>query len=334
MQGKKTIAFFVILVLLFSAFCLSAAAAQVIPGGDAVAVRLQCDGVILLGFTDDAKDNPARAGGLKRGDRIVGVGESAIHSADDLTAALNLCSDTVCVTYVRGENSRQTSVTLRQEEDGSRRLGILIKDSTAGIGTLTFLLPESGVYGCLGHGITDSDTEDLFPTAGGVIYPAKIMSVRKGAAGSPGELQGMFSGSSMGTANYNTQTGLFGTLDSETLSQRQTVETAEKREVREGAATIRCTLEDGEVQEYEIEIVRIYRIFSGTTKNMLIRVTDERLLEKTGGIVQGMSGSPIFQNGKLVGAVTHVLVNDPTSGYGIFIENMLNAAQMPMAKAS
>ena len=150
-----------------------------------------------------------------------------------------------------------------------------------------------------------------------------------------GQLQFIGCSPLLGSAVKNTETGLFGTLDAEALSQREWVELGNKNEVREGAATIRCTLDEGGIQEYTIEIVHIYRVFGGTTKNMLLKVTDEALLAKTGGIVQGMSGSPIFQNGKLVGAVTHVLVNDPTSGYGIFIENMLdNAAQMPMAKAS
>ncbi|MBQ4323913.1 MAG: SpoIVB peptidase [Clostridia bacterium] len=336
MQHTKKISCFLILLLLFSSFfAFSAAAQQVIPGGDAVAVRLQSDGVILLGFTDESKDNPARKAGLKRGDRITKIGESEIHSDDDLIAALNLTAERTTLCYVRGKKECQTAITPRRGEDGEPQLGILIKDSTAGIGTLTFVLPDCGGYGCLGHGITDPDTEALFCACRGDLYPARITSVRKGLAGAPGELQGMFGAPLLGSAVKNTETGLFGTLDAEALSQREWVELGNKNEVREGAATIRCTLDEGGIQEYTIEIVRIYRVFGGTTKNMLLKVTDEALLAKTGGIVQGMSGSPIFQNGKLVGAVTHVLVNDPTSGYGIFIENMLdNAAQMPMAKAS
>lgn len=323
---KKVVCFAVILFFVTTIFALSSAAARVIPGGDAVAVRLQSDGVIVLGFTDDAKDNPARRAGLKRGDRIVSLGENEIRSSEDLSAALALAEEETVLRYLRGNKEHRTAITVKKSSNGSACLGVLIKDCTAGIGTLTFVLPDCGRYGCLGHGITDPDTETLFPIGRGDLYPARITSVRKGAAGAPGELQGMFCSPSVGTADKNVQEGLFGGLDPSLFTQREWVETAEKSEVREGAATIRCTLDDGCIGEYAVEIVRVYRILGGTSKNMLLRVTDEALLAKTGGIVQGMSGSPIFQNGKLIGAVTHVLVNTPDTGYGIFIENMLGAA--------
>ena len=333
-QRKKIIIFPILFLLGVLSFSAVAAALEVLPGGDAVAVRLQCDGAVILGFSDEEADNPARSGGLKRGDRIVGIGESEIRSAEDLASALDGATGSVKLRYVRGNKERETAITPRKDADGTLRLGVLVKDCTAGIGTLTFILPDSGGYGCLGHGIHDADVQMLFPAGSGILYPARITAVRKGLSGAPGELQGMFGNPALGDAQRNEQTGLFGILDPQTLSSRQTVETADKSEVREGAATIRCTLDDGEIREYSIEIVRIYRLFGGTTKNMLLRVTDPVLLEKTGGIVQGMSGSPIFQNGKLIGAVTHVLVNDPTSGYGIFIENMLNSASVPLEKAS
>lgn len=308
---------------------------EVYPGGDAVAVRLVCDGVIVLGFSDDRRDNPARKAGLKEGDRIVGLGDHEIASSDTLAAALNLNGGSaVTLKYVRGKKPCEATVTPRKGDDGCWQLGILVKDTTAGIGTLTYILPESGAYGCLGHGIGDPDTNQLFCLRQGNLYPARITSVRKGESGTPGELQGMFGTPCIGNAEGNTETGLYGRLDPRALSERSTVPLGDKSEIREGDAVIRCTVDDGGVREYTIEIVRIYRAFGGTTKNMLIRVTDPALLEKTGGIVQGMSGSPILQNGKLVGAVTHVLVNDPTSGYGIFIENMLNAALSPAEKAS
>jgi stage IV sporulation protein B len=330
-QRKKTGALFLFLILAFS-FTLTAFGRTVIPGGDAVAMRLECGGAIVLGFTDEERDNPGRRAGLKRGDRITGIGDSAVESADGLTAALNLCGTECEIRFTREEKEMKASVSLRSGKEGSGRLGVLVKDSAAGIGTLTFLLPEGG-YGCLGHGITDSDTERLFPTERGVLFPARITAVHKGAAGSPGELQGMFVNPALGTALKNTETGLYGTLDPTKIAKRATVETAEKSEIREGPATVRCTVDEEGIREYDVEIVRIYRLFGGNTKNMLVRITDPELLEKTGGIVQGMSGSPLFQNGKLIGAITHVLVNNPAEGYGIFIENMLNAAEMPMQRA-
>ena len=324
---KKITVFLLIFALLAAFFAFTAAALEVIPGGDAVAVRLQSDGVIVLGFTDEDEANPARQAGLKRGDRILRIGGSEAGSVDALTAALNRAEGTVSLTYYRGKKECNTEITPRIGEDGCRRLGLLVKDSTAGIGTLTFVLPENGGYGCLGHGISDPDTETVFRCKRGDLYPATITAIRKSAAGAPGELQGTFGAEAGGTVTKNCPAGIFGKTDPSAFADRGTVCVAEKSEVKEGDATIRCTLDDGGIQEYSVEIVRINRLFGGSSKNMLLRVTDERLLEKTGGIVQGMSGSPIFQNGKLVGAVTHVLVNDPTAGYGIFIENMLNVAQ-------
>lgn len=316
----------ILATMLFFAFTVCARETCVIPGGDAVAIRLNSKGVIVLGFSDESNDNPARKAGLKKGDRILKIGENEITSNDTMVAALNLTEGNETVLcYVRGKKECETKIRPIRSDGGDWQIGLLIKDSTAGIGTLTFILPDNGSYGCLGHGITDSDTDCLFCIGRGDLYPAEITSVRKGAEGAPGELQGMFGASHLGTAEKNTETGLFGTLNADLFSSRETILTASKEEVKEGAATIRCTLDNGGIREYSIEIVRIYRTLSGPTKNMLIRVTDPALLKQTGGIVQGMSGSPIIQNGKLVGAVTHVLINDPTCGYGIFIENMLNS---------
>ncbi len=303
------------------------AISELIPGGDAVAVRLTAQGVIVLGFTDEDRDNPGRTAGLKKGDRIVAIGDCTIDCNEAMTEALNQAGgNAVSLRYVRGNKEYETTVCPRQKETGGWQIGILIKDSTAGIGTLTFVIPKTGEYGCLGHGITDPDTDTLFCVGRGNLYPAEITNLRKGACGAPGELQGMFGSPVLGQCTKNCNTGLFGTLDIRHFEGRKTVPVASKSEVREGPATIRCTIDGTGMKEYSIEIVRIYRTFSGPTKNMLLRVTDPALLEQTGGIVQGMSGSPIFQNGKIVGAVTHVLINDPTSGYGIFIENMLDAA--------
>ncbi len=300
---------------------------EVIPGGDAVAVRLTSDGVIVLGFTDENNDNPARTAGLKRGDRIVKIGEMKISANETMTAALNqIGGNAATLRYVRGNKECETTVCPRKSDDGTWQIGILIKDSTAGIGTLTYVIPDTGEYGCLGHGISDPDTDTLFCVGKGDLYPAEITNLRKGVCGTPGELQGMFGSPTLGRCVKNCETGLFGQLDAGRLKDRETIPIASKSEVREGSAVIRCTVDGDGIEEYAIEIVRIYRAFGGPTKNMLIRVTDPALLEQTGGIVQGMSGSPILQNGKLVGAVTHVLINDPTSGYGIFIENMLQSA--------
>ncbi len=300
---------------------------EVLPGGNAVAVRLTSQGVIVLGFTDESKENPARTAGLKKADRILRIADREITCNEDLADALNRHGgNPVTVTYVRGEKEHETTLCPRKNQEGNWQIGVLVKDSTAGIGTMTYILPDTGEYGCLGHGISDPDTDTLFCVSKGDLFPAEITNLRKGQCGSPGELQGTFCSPVLGNCTKNCECGLFGHLDATRLEGRNTVPIALKQEVREGDAVIRCTVDGEGVREYAIEIVRIYRTFGGPTKNMLIRVTDPVLLEKTGGIVQGMSGSPILQNGKLVGAVTHVLINDPTAGYGIFIENMLQAA--------
>lgn len=199
----------------------------------------------------------------------------------------------------------------------------------AGIGTMTFYDPQSGVFGALGHGVTDTDTGKLLPLDHGSIMDASVKGVRKGELSAPGELRGEFDLTrDSGTLYANTEQGIFGTLTAEDAAHmtEDAIPIAKKSEVTTGAATILCTVEGAETREYDIEVEKICTL-SGETRNLLLRVTDEELLARTGGVVQGMSGSPIIQNGKLVGAVTHVLVNDPTRGYGIFIENMLNAAE-------
>ena len=210
--------------------------------------------------------------------------------------------------------------------DGVWRLGAWIRDSMAGIGTMTYYDPASGTYGALGHGITDVDTALLMPLYAGSITEATVKAVKRGERGSPGELKGDFSGSrDLGTVASNTEGGIFGSMEPCALTAGEPVPVAQADEVKTGPATILSNISGDETQEYAVEIVKIYPQ-SQATRNLLIRVTDSALLEKTGGIVQGMSGSPILQNGRLVGAVTHVLLNDPTEGYGILMENMLKAA--------
>ncbi len=307
---------------------------KVLVGGDGVALRLLGDGVTVLGYTDQEKDNPAKAAGIKPGDRIVEIEGIAVDCNETFTEALTHGDGRpLTVICVRKNKEFSAKITPKRGENGSLQLGIFIKDSTAGIGTLTYILP-SGEYGCLGHGISDPDTEELFAVGGGEVYPAKITGVKKGVQGAPGELQGTFGDPPLGNCTANRETGIFGQLEIPRLEGREWVSLASKNEVKEGPAVIRCTVDDGGICEYRVEIVRIYRTFSGPTKNMLVKVTDKTLLEKTGGIVQGMSGSPILQDGKLVGAITHVLINDPTQGYGIFIENMLKTPPIEARNAA
>ena len=230
----------------------------------------------------------------------------------------------------------QLSAQAARSQAGAYQLGVWLRDSMAGIGTMTFYDPQSGVFAALGHGINDVDTAKLMPLETGSIMEASVSDVKRGRAGEPGELHGEFNlTEDLGELYANTDRGIFGHLDGEQLTQGlEPVAVATREQVREGKAVIRSNISGDQVEEYAIEIIRLYPETEGETRNMMIRVTDQRLLDATGGIVQGMSGSPIIQDGRLVGAVTHVLVNDSTRGYGILAENMLQAAQGVQSSAA
>jgi stage IV sporulation protein B len=213
------------------------------------------------------------------------------------------------------------------------KTGVWIRDSGAGIGTLTFIIPETGEFGGLGHGICDGETGELIPMSRGTVLDVKISSVKRGVAGTPGELKGYFGTQKLGALTENTDCGVYGKLTQIPGQCSRRISIGTRDELCEGSASVVCTTDGGEPREYKIDITHIKRDAVGS-KCFVIEITDPELIERTGGIVQGMSGSPIIQNGKLVGAVTHVLINDPTTGYGIFIENMLDAAKVPQARAS
>ena len=303
-----------------------------IPLGQAVGIKLFSDGVLIVDTSDlpcgGDTVSPAEDCGLQEGDLILTANGEKIQSTEHMQSILQENGeDTMVLAVQRDGNHMEVSVTPVRCDDGKCRLGAWIRDSMAGVGTLTFYDPASGTYGALGHGITDVDTARLMPLASGSIMETGIKAVKKGSQGNPGELKGDFAlQRDVGTLQANTEGGVFGTVtDASFVEMGEALRVASRQEIHTGAATIRATVSGKDTQEYAVEIIRI---FGGEqpTRNLLLRVTDEQLLSTTGGIVQGMSGSPIIQDGKLVGAVTHVLVNDPQTGYGIFIENMLEAA--------
>ena len=300
---------------------------SLIPVGHTVGVKLFADGVLVVGLSDG--DTPAKESGLREGDIVLAFNGTEIASTEHLQRLLSENGEAAATMSVRrGEKTLTLPVTPEEGDDGSVRLGAWIRDSMAGIGTMTFYDPDSGVFGALGHGVTDVDTGALMPLERGGIMDATVKAVKRGESGSPGELRGDFDLTrDSGSLSANTECGLFGVLSGETnaITTQTAVPVAPRAAVKTGAATILANVDGDDVREYAVEIERVYAGPS-RTRNLLVRVTDPALLEKTGGIVQGMSGSPILQNGKLVGAVTHVLVNDATRGYGIFIENMLGAA--------
>ncbi len=300
------------------------------PGGNAFGVKLKTGGVIIVGINDieGYNKNPARDSGLRIGDIIISINGKRILTADDVTKAINESDgNEISISYKRnGEEQSLTLQPLLDKTDGKYKTGIWVRDSTAGIGTVTFIDPQTGSFGGLGHGICDIDTGILLPIEHGDLYNVVISGINKGAVGTPGELRGFFLDDKKGTVNSNTECGVFGQVFEMPDELSEPIPIALRDEIKTGPAELICTTEENVKTSYDIEIQKIFDQ-STNTKNFIVKVTDDRLIEKTGGIVQGMSGSPIIQNGKLIGAVTHVLVNDPKRGYGIFIENMLTAAQ-------
>ena len=297
------------------------AAEYLIPVGRVVGLDLSSGTVTVAAF-DDAL-TAARTAGIQAGDEILSINDVSVACAEDVRRALDHSKGTVEVTVSRGGAEKSIRVTPQITESGPR-LGVFLRQGITGIGTITWYDPDSGAFGTLGHGVSDSKG-CLLKMTDGKVYPARVASIQKGKAGAPGQLKGvMASDTLLGSVSINAQQGVFGTARN--AWQGEAIPVAVWDEVRTGPAAIRSTVTDGAPQDYSVEILKIYSKTRDDGRNFLIRVTDPDLLQTTGGIVQGMSGSPIIQDGKLVGAVTHVLVNDPTRGYGIFIENMLDAA--------
>lgn len=311
---------------------------EVIPGGMAFGVKYYAEGAIVIGVCDvetaSGLASPAEKAGLQKGDVIIGAGGSKIQTLEDLLKTVKGCGGRkIEIQYQRNDKTHSATVSPAKDKvTGEYRIGVWVRDSTAGIGTITYIDRKNNTFGGLGHGINDSSTGILMPFGKGTIVDVTIKGVTKGLKSVPGELKGEFGKTELGILTGNTQAGVFGIYHTLPEKLSSPIPVGKKGDLKEGKATVRSCA-GGTVAEYEIEIEEIYKD-SGRTKNFLIRVTDERLLSITGGIVQGMSGSPIIQNGCLVGAVTHVLVNDPTRGYGIFIENMFDAANIPMERAS
>ena len=300
----------------------TAFAKELIPVGQIVGLELQDRQVVVVGF-DEKQGQTAKAGGLLSGDIIKKIDGTRITCAEDVRKALQASHGTVAVEISREGEVKQLQLKTQNTKDGPR-LGVYLRQGITGIGTVTWYDPETHQFGTLGHGVNDSGG-NLLPMTQGWAYRAKVVTVKKGKAGEPGQLYGsIVFPEPAGTLSANTHQGVFGTCRDGW--EGQTIEVASVGEIKTGDAVIRSTISGDTVREYSVKILKIYPKGKGTGRNMLIKVTDPELLATTGGIVQGMSGSPIIQNGKLIGAVTHVLVNDPTTGYGIFIENMLNAA--------
>ena len=312
---------------------------RLLPGGMPFGVKFSTEGVLVVGFCDvDAEGgsiNPAYAAGLRMRDVITAVnGKQIADAAQFGSMVADAGASQLTLTYKRAGTSHSATLTPAKSISENRyKTGLWVRDSGAGIGTVTFIEPQTGAFGGLGHGICDQESGALVGMTRGVVSDVTISGVQKGVAGKPGELKGYFGTTKTGTLLQNTDCGVFGIFSQKPINKQSALPLAHRHEIKDGEAHILCTLDGAGPCKYAIRISDIDKSASGS-KCFTVKVTDPALIAKTGGIVQGMSGSPIIQNGKLVGAVTHVLINDPTTGYGIFIENMLNAAQMPEARAS
>lgn len=307
---------------------------NLIPGGTAIGVRLNTKGVLVVAVTDVIGENgdrssPAKDAGIKVGDSIIEINGIKVLNSDHVVEILNDLKDGEASILVQRNKGKflTKARSIKSIQDNFYRLGIWVRDKTSGIGTLTYIDKDNEVYGALGHGIVDLDTGSLLPVDNGKIMAADISNIQHGQKGSPGEIKGVFyeTNNTIGDISLNCPFGIYGDLETDYIDKidNPPIPIAFKEEVVEGDAEILTTIEKDKVEKFDIQIKKVENQKSPDQKSMIIKVVDEELLEKTGGIVQGMSGSPIIQNGKLVGAVTHVFVNDPTKGYGLFVEWML-----------
>ncbi len=305
---------------------------ELIPCGTPIGIYVETDGILVLGSGritgEDGLNYEPINHKLKSGDYILQINGKSLSKKNELIDEIQKCNgEDVTLLVRRNEEEITVRITPVKTASGSYKIGAWIRDNTQGIGTLTFVTSD-GQFGALGHGITDIDTGLLMDVKQGTIYTAEIMSIIKGKEGEPGELIGMIRQSDkykLGKITENTYQGIFGSVGNNIGHEAQStpLEIGLKQEVKKGKAMIRCTIED-KVEDYEIMIESVDLSNSNHSKGIVLRITDERLLDLTGGIVQGMSGSPIIQNNKIIGAVTHVFIQDSTKGYGTFIENMVN----------
>lgn len=305
---------------------------MVVPLGNAIGMKLYTKGVLVVGMSQietdkNEKKKPYENSGIEQGDTILEINNNIVGNTEELIKEVeNSKGNTINIKYLRDDKTMQTDITPVKSKN-TYKIGLWVRDAAAGVGTLTFYEPSTNLFMSLGHGISDIDTEEIVNIANGELVTANIVSITKGRKGYPGEIRGTIDeGKTIGTIYKNTNFGVYGTVKNKNYLEAdltQEMEVAPRNEIKEGKAQIICQLENSAKKKYDIEIEKVYINNNQNNKSMLIKITDKELLEKTGGIIQGMSGAPIIQEEKFVGAVTNVLVNDPTQGYGVFADIMI-----------
>lgn len=304
---------------------------KVIPLGNLIGLKLYTKGVLVVGMNeikgeDEKIYKPYEEAGIEQGDLIIQINNQVVNTTEELIACVSKCNGKeIDVTYIKDGNMLETQITPVKAMDNTYKIGLWIRDSAAGVGTATFYDTSTNSIATLGHGIQDIDTEELVEISNGEFVTADILNIQKGERENPGKIEGTIDeGKTIGSIYSNTDYGVFGNAENKlNIDISKEMKVASRKEIKTGKATILCTIEDNITKEYEVEIEKIYINNNENNKSMVVKITDEELIKKTGGIIQGMSGAPIIQNGKIIGALTHVLVQNPKQGYAVFGDLMI-----------
>ncbi len=326
MKIKNKLLNAIILFLLIIPLNVFAYSSYIIPGGETIGIEVNSKGVLVVGFYKVNNSYIGRSAGFEVGDRIIKLNNKEVNNISSMIETINKTdNNTVEFTILRGTSEKNISLNLSEDSDGVLKTGLYVKDSINGIGTLTYIDPSTNIFGALGHEIIEKSTAEKFEIKDGIIFGANVVGIEKSTNGNAGEKTATYNKTEVfGKITGNEISGIFGKYTSN-VEGKEKLEVAESKDIKTGEATIRTVIKDDKIEEFKINIIKLDD--NSDTKNILFEVVDDRLLKEAGGIVQGMSGSPIIQNNKIIGAVTHVIVNDTTKGYGIFITTMLKEGE-------